>query len=154
MKPSQLAPPAAGNSGEGVLDHARAADDPLLRAHDLQTAAASVGFDWPDPRGAFAKVREEVSEVETAWARSDPGEVAAELGDLFFAAVNAARLCGVHPAAALAAANAKFARRFRALEGKAREAGVELAGATLQALDALWDEVKHDERDTGNPTSE
>ncbi len=146
MKPSQLAPPAAGSSGEGVLDRAEAAHDPLSRAHSLQTAAASVGFDWPDPRGAFAKVREEVAEAETAWKRSDPAELEAEIGDLFFAAVNVARLCGVDPAAALGAANAKFLRRFRALESRVRAAGIELEAATLEALDALWDEVKQDER--------
>ena len=145
MKPSQLAPPAPERSGEGLPDRAETASDPLLRAHHLQSAASRVGFDWPDPSGAFAKVREEVGEVETAWKRSDPAELAAEVGDLFFAAVNAARLCGVPPAAALDAANAKFERRFRALERRAREAGIELEGATLEALDALWDGVKETE---------
>ncbi|CAN5338786.1 hypothetical protein BH20GEM2_BH20GEM2_11950 [soil metagenome] len=146
MKPSQLTPPAAGSSGEGVLDRAEAAHDPLSRARSLQTAAASVGFDWPDPRGAFAKVREEVAEVETAWRGNDRAELEAEVGDLLFAAVNVTRLCGVDPAAALGAANAKFLRRFHALEIRARAAGIELKAATLEALDALWDEVKRDER--------
>jgi len=93
-----------------------------------------VGFDWNDLEGPFGKLEEEVRE-----ARVHPQ---AEIGDVFFAAVNVARRAGVHPSVALRAATDKFVRRFRALEQKAAARGVELGRADLPALDRLWDEVK------------
>jgi nucleoside triphosphate diphosphatase len=133
----------------GVLDGMATGIDPLLRAYRIQERVAGVGFDWPDARGAWEKVREETEEVgrELGHARQD--ELEEEVGDLFFAAVNLARLAGVHPTAALSRANAKFARRFAALEQLAPERGVVLGQASLEELDRLWDEVKAAERRAG-----
>jgi ATP diphosphatase len=86
-------------------------------------------------------VREETAEVEAA----GPADVEGEIGDLLFAVVNAARLLGVHGMRALHVANAKFERRFRALERIARRRGLDLAAMSLEAMDALWDEVKRAE---------
>jgi len=118
-----------------------------------------VGFDWPDASGAMAKVREELDEVEDARAREvtpvdragveppQPSDrVREEMGDLLFAVVNLARLTGVHPDAALDDANRKFQRRFEELEALARARAIPLPGADLEALDALWDEVKAAEK--------
>ena len=117
-----------------VLGHLPPGLPELERAFRFQERAASVGFDWDDLAGPLDKLEEEVGE-----ARVHPQ---AEIGDVFFAAVNVARKAGVHPSVALRAATDKFVRRFRALERKAAARGVELGRADLAALDRLWDEVK------------
>lgn len=130
----------------GLLDGIAAGMDPLLRAFRIQERVAGVGFDWPDPGGALEKVREEVEEVGHELGVADAERLEDELGDLLFSVVNLARLANVHPVAALARANAKFTRRFTALEGLARDRGTELESASLQELDVLWDEVKRGEK--------
>lgn len=134
------------DAAASVLDDVPAGLDPLLRAFRMQDRVARVGFDWDDPRGAWDKVREETDEVGRELDAADPARLEDEIGDLLFAAVNLARLAGTHPSTALARANAKFARRFRALEALAAERGVVLGEAGLEALDVLWDEVKRRER--------
>jgi MazG family protein len=130
----------------GLLDGLASGMDPLLRAYRIQERVAEVGFDWPDPTGAFDKVREEVEEVRHELDAGDAARLEDELGDLLFAVVNLARLARVHPTTALSRANAKFSGRFGALERLARERGVVLGSASLQELDVLWDEVKRVER--------
>ncbi|WP_137786107.1 nucleoside triphosphate pyrophosphohydrolase [Sphingomonas sp. 3P27F8] len=107
----------------------------LLRAEKLQKRAARVGFDWPDPSGAHAKINEEIAEVEAATGPA----VAEEIGDLLFAVVNWARHLGVDPETALRAANAKFDRRFRAMERRADGA---FPGLSLDEKEGLWQRVK------------
>jgi len=137
---------------EGVLSGLPASLDPLLRAYRLQQKAAGVGFDWDDARGALAKVREELAEVEEALeAVGDPSAAARdaledEIGDLLFSVVNVARLVGVHPVPALDRAGKKFQRRFEGVEALARAQGVPIPGASLDALDVLWDAVKAQEK--------
>lgn len=122
----------------------------LHRSLRLQDRAAGVGFDWPDANGPLEKVREEVAEVAahvTADGRvSDAAAFESELGDLLFAVVNLARKTGVHPALALDSANAKFVRRYGAMEQLATERGLEFAALSLDEQDALWDAVKAGER--------
>jgi tetrapyrrole methylase family protein/MazG family protein len=120
-----------------VFDGVAASLPALAYAHHIQRKAAKVGFDWPDVAGPYAKVDEELAEL-----RGDDSDVAGELGDVLFAVVNVARHLGVDAELALRAAAAKFRRRFEALEALATERGIELATAGLDALDALWDEVK------------
>ncbi|HEX2211691.1 MAG TPA: nucleoside triphosphate pyrophosphohydrolase [Longimicrobium sp.] len=136
----------AHRPGGGILDEVPHGLDPLLRAFRIQDRVARVGFDWPDARGAWEKVREETEEIGRELAHADPDRLEDEVGDLFFAAVNLARLAHVHPGTALARANAKFSRRFQALERLAHERGVIFGRATLEELDVLWDEVKRMER--------
>ena len=136
----------AGRPSDALLDAVPSGLDPLLRAYRVQAKVAEVGFDWPDPRGAWEKVREEVEEVGEELASGDAGRLEEELGDLFFAMVNLARLAGAHPAPALSRANDKFVRRFTALERLAGERGVLLGRASLEELDVLWDEVKRREK--------
>ncbi len=107
----------------------------LLRAEKLQKRAARTGFDWPDPAGPRAKIDEELAEVEAAPTESREEEV----GDLLFSVVNWARHLGIDAETALRAANAKFARRFRAMEAAAGEGFAELA---LDDQEALWAAVK------------
>ena len=118
-----------------VMDGIPSALPALLYALKVQRKAANVGFDWPSVEGPYAKVAEELAEL-----RADPG--AAELGDLLFAVVNAARHLAVDPEAALRDAVGKFRARFGEVEALAAERGVDLAGAGIDVLDALWDEVK------------
>jgi MazG family protein len=121
----------------------------LHRAHRLQDRAAGVGFDWPDARGPLAKVREEVEEV--ADLLTDDGSVRdadaleGELGDLLFAVVNLCRKTAVHGALALDRTNAKFTRRYAAMEALATSRGLTFAALTLAQQDELWDAIKRDE---------
>lgn len=128
----------------------------LHRAHRLQDRAAGVGFDWPDVDGPLAKVAEELQEVREEIGRGPvhigPGgapvlderhaAIEAELGDLLFACVNLCRKAGVHASLALDRANAKFADRFARMEETATARGLDVRSAGLEALDAIWDEVK------------
>jgi len=132
--------------GGSILDEVPAGLDPLLLAFRIQDRVARVGFDWDGPRGAWEKVREETEEIGRELEHADPDRLEDEVGDLLFAAVNLARLARVHPSAALARANAKFSRRFRAVERLAGERDVVWGQATLEELDRLWDEVKRLER--------
>jgi nucleoside triphosphate diphosphatase len=129
----------------GALDGVARALPALMRAEKLQRRAARVGFDWPDAQGAFAKTREEVAEVEAAWAAGDRPHLQEEFGDLLFALVNVVRLAGFDAETTLAAANTKFERRFRKMEARLAAAGrADLAGLTLEELDAAWDAVKRE----------
>lgn len=112
----------------------------LLYAHKVQRKAASVGFDWPSADGAFAKVVEEAEELRAEPAGSSNAED--ELGDLLFSVVNVARHLGLDAESALRGATAKFRDRFMAVERLASARGIDLAGAGLDVLDHLWDEVK------------
>jgi nucleoside triphosphate diphosphatase len=120
---------------ESALDGVALALPALLRAEKLQKRAARTGFDWPDPSGARAKVDEELVEVEAA----GDDERAEEIGDLLFAVVNWARKLDVDAEAALRGANAKFERRFRAMEA---EAGEKFPKLSLDAQEALWQKAK------------
>ena len=102
-----------------------------------------MGFDWPDVSGALEKLREEAGELEEA-VREDTN-VAEELGDLLFAAVNVARFVKVDPEDALSIACDKFARRFRQVEASAAAQGKTLEEMTLAEMDRLWDEAKKQE---------
>ena len=123
----------------GVLDGLPPSLPELLMAQRLQERAAGVGFDWPDASGPAAKVREELAEVESETA---PERLDHEIGDLLFSVVNLARKVGVHPGPALDRASSRFAERFRMVERLAADRGVEMHRATLDQLDALWDEAK------------
>ncbi len=131
-----------------VLDGVPAALPALQQADTYGRRAARVGFDWAEAGGVVDKIREEMAEVEEATAQE---EKEAELGDLLFAVVNWARWLGVGPETALRKANARFARRFRAVETLARERGLHLAALTFDELEALWQEAKWNDK-LRNPT--
>ncbi|MGB9792526.1 MAG: nucleoside triphosphate pyrophosphohydrolase [Thermacetogeniaceae bacterium] len=114
----------------------------LLMAQKVQGKAALVGFDWPDASGAASKLEEEWREVKAAWERGDSDALRRELGDFLFAAVNVCRLLKVNAEDALREAVEKFIGRFRYMEKRAAELGVELKNLSLSELDALWDEAK------------
>jgi MazG family protein len=111
----------------------------LLRAHELSSRAAAVGFDWVTPGDVIDKIEEEIAELKAA-ARDeqDPRRVEEELGDALFALTNLARKLGVEPEAALRMANDKFQRRFEGVERAARSSGRSLKQLTLEEMEALW----------------
>lgn len=133
------------SSPGGLLADVAVGGDPLFHAHRLQRRVAEVGFDWPDAEGALDKVREEVEEVGRELQVRDPERIEEEIGDLLFSVVNLARLLGAHPPAALSRANAKFRRRFAAVEHLAQLRGIAVADAGLDVLDSLWQEAKENE---------
>ena len=117
----------------------------LIAAFRLQERAAGVGFDWPDWHGPLAKIREETDELaEELGGATDADRLTHEIGDLLFATINLARKLGVDPRATLEAANRRFVRRFGAVEALARERGVDVHTAGLEALDRLWEEAKEE----------
>lgn len=119
----------------------------LTRALKLQKRAARAGFDWGEARPVFAKLREELGELEQALAEDAPhAERELELGDLLFTVVNLARHLKLDPEAALRATNAKFERRFRAIEAAAAGQGRAVAELTLAELEELWEKAKMAER--------
>ncbi|HEX9668855.1 MAG TPA: nucleoside triphosphate pyrophosphohydrolase, partial [Thermoanaerobaculia bacterium] len=116
----------------------------LLAAYRLTQKAAGVGFDWPEAQAVLAKVDEEVAELRGALAESAREKVAEEVGDLLFTVANLARKLDVDPEAALAAANRKFRSRFEQIERRLAEQGRTAAEASLEEMDALWDEAKRE----------
>jgi len=121
----------------------------LTRALKLQHKAGKVGFDWNDPRAVLAKIREEADEIEAALDAPNGDAIAGEVGDLLFAVVNLARHVDADPEAALRAANAKFERRFAAIERALAARGKSPREATLAEMDALWDAAKAAEKKSG-----
>ena len=132
-----------------LLDDVPHALPALARAEKLSRRAARVGFDWPDIQSVTAKVREELDEVVEASASGNQAAIQEELGDLLFAVANMARKLGVEPEAALRDANAKFTRRFRHVEARARADGVAVDEAGLERLDGYWNEIRATERSGG-----
>jgi ATP diphosphatase len=128
------------------------------RAIKLQKRAATVGFDWPGPEPVIAKLHEEIDEVRVEFAAvaNAPDDAAVrarledEIGDVLFVCANLARHAKVDPGTALRRANAKFERRFRAMEALARAEGVALESLPLEAQDRYWDRAKAAEKAAAN----
>jgi ATP diphosphatase len=130
----------------GALSGVPLALPALTRALKLQEKAGRVGFDWNDARAVLAKIREEADEIEAALDTGAQGDAAAEIGDLLFALVNLARHLDADPEAVLRATNAKFERRFAAIESALAARGKTPRDATLAEMDALWDAAKAAEK--------
>ncbi len=117
----------------------------LSRALKLQQLAAKVGFDWSEAEPILDKIEEEISELRDAIAHGDMARRADEFGDMLFAVVNLGRHLGVDPEMALSATNAKFKRRFGHIEHELRKAEKSPADATLDEMEALWQDAKRQE---------
>jgi nucleoside triphosphate diphosphatase len=128
---------------KSLLSSVKAGQPALARAMELQRKASTVGFDWNDPRAVLRKIREEADEIEAALDRDDKEGLAEETGDLLFALVNLARHVGVDPEWALRGTNAKFERRFGHIERSLASRGRSLEDASLEEMDALWEEAKN-----------
>lgn len=114
----------------------------VLKAMSMQEKARGCGFDWEKREDVWDKVHEELDEVKEACGENDPDHMLEEFGDLLFAVINASRLYGIDPEAALNATCSKFRRRFTYLEENTLKKGVRLTDLTLAQMDAIWDEGK------------
>jgi MazG family protein len=134
----------AGAEPAGALDGVARALPALLRAEKIQKRAARVGFDWKQTGPVIDKIEEELDELraELEAGDIDQARLTDELGDVLFAVANLARHCKIDPEAALRATNDKFERRFRHIERRLAEAGRKPADATLEEMEALWQEAK------------
>ena len=129
-----------------VLDGVTQGLPALLRAYKLQSKAAKVGFDWPDVKGVWDKVQEELAELQEALASGDRAAAENELGDVLFALVNYARHQKIEPEVALNGTNNRFAKRFAHVESCVEESGKAWQDFSLAELDQFWDEAKRLEK--------
>jgi ATP diphosphatase len=136
----------AGRDAGGAVDDVALGLPALMRAVKLQKRAARVGFDWPDATAVLDKIAEETAELVEARDKGDAAHVREEYGDLLFVMANLARHLDIDPEAALRDANAKFTRRFRAIEARLAEGGRRPEDSSLEEMDALWDAAKAAER--------
>lgn len=118
----------------------------MIKAYRIQDKARNVGFDWKKKEDVWAKVREELGELEVELGREDAEMSTRELGDFLFSVINAARLYHLNPDNALESSNQKFISRFGYVERKVKEAGKSMTDMSLEELDALWDEAKTKEK--------
>ncbi len=114
----------------------------LIKAYRIQDKARNVGFDWEKRAQVWAKVKEEISEFEAEIEQMDKEKAEAELGDVLFSLVNAARLYKLNPDNALERTNQKFIRRFNYVEAHTLQQGRNLTDMTLEEMDAVWEEAK------------
>jgi XTP/dITP diphosphohydrolase len=114
----------------------------LIKAYRIQDKVRNVGFDWEDKQDVWAKVREELGELEEELRREDKARATEELGDFLFSVINAARLYKLNPDNALEKTNRKFIDRFNYIEAHSIKVGKPLKDMTLGEMDALWNEAK------------
>ncbi len=126
-----------GEPARGVLESVPRNLPALVEAQQISSKAAGVGFDWESADQVLEKLDEELDELAEARARASRTELEGEVGDLLFVLVNLARFLKVDPEQALRRTNAKFRKRFAHVE-----AGVKLPGATIDQMEALWQEAK------------
>lgn len=118
----------------------------LVEAQQISSKAAGAGFDWPAIDEVFAKLREEMRELDAACAEGSREQIEAEIGDILFTVVNIARFCKVDPEQALRGCNARFRRRFGQVEQGLAERDKTTADASLAEMEALWQAAKRSER--------
>lgn len=141
----------AGSYGKpepGLIDGVPAALPALTRSAKIQDKASHAGFDWPDGSAVFAKVKEELEELEAEMDRrdGDPGRLAEEYGDLLFVLTNLGRHMGIDAERSLRDANHKFIRRFKAMEDELNAQGKNSAEVNLATWNALWENIKLTEK--------
>lgn len=127
---------------DGLLDDVPAGLPGMTRAVKLQKRAGRVGFDWPDARSVLDKIAEETEELKEALDEGEKYHIEEEFGDLLFVLANLSRHLDIDPESALRRANEKFIRRFKHIEKTFAERGDSLADASLDEMEAVWDEAK------------
>ena len=126
----------------GVLSGVPKSMPPLVKAYRIQEKVAAVGFDWEKKEDVWDKVKEEIAEVDAEIESGHMDRLESEFGDLIFALINAARLYGVNPEAALERCNKKFIRRFNHVEARCKDAGKSIREASLEEMESYWREAK------------
>jgi len=149
IKEAELTAKGKRTDDASMLDSVSTKLPAVMEAFQMTTKVSRVDFDWPDVASVLEKLDEEVEELKQAVGEKEPNqnEIAAEVGDLLFVAVNVARLLGIDPESALKSSNRKFRRRFRYIEDRLREQGRKPADSDHVEMDALWDEAKTREKE-------
>ena len=114
----------------------------MVKAFRIGEKAASAGFDWEQKEDVWQKVHEEIAEVEAEMRSGNRDGIEDEIGDLFFALINACRLYGIDPENALERTNKKFIKRFNHIEERANEQGKMVSDLTLDQMEGYWQEAK------------
>ena len=133
------------DGNKSVLSGVPEALPTIIKAYRIQEKARNVGFDWEDRGDVWAKVREELGELEAELKKDDKERATKELGDFLFSVINAARLYKLNPDNALEYTNQKFIRRFNYIEDRSIKIGKPLTEMTLGEMDKLWNEAKEKE---------
>jgi ATP diphosphatase len=133
---------AAERGSAGTLAGIATALPALVRAQKLNGRAARVNFEWPDAAAILDKLAEETAELRAELPDADPARLADEVGDMLFVMANLARKLGLNAETCLAAANAKFTRRFESVEAALAAEGLTPMEATLQTMERLWQDAK------------
>ena len=149
IKAEERAAKSPSDAPSSALDGVALSLPALLRAEKLQKRAARVGFDWTEAEPIFDKLVEETAEVREAIAAGVQDDIEDEIGDLLFVGANLARRLGIDPEQALRRANAKFERRFRAMESAAAGDGADFGSLDLEAQESYWQQVKRAEKNSG-----
>lgn len=134
------------DGNERVLSGVPDALPSLIKAYRIQDKARNVGFDWEDKGDVWAKVREELGELETELRKEDKEHSEEEFGDFLFSLINAGRLYKLNPDTCLEKTNKKFIRRFNYIEEHSIKIGKPLTDLTLGEMDQLWNEAKEQEK--------
>ncbi len=138
------------NRKKGTLGGVPRSLPAMVKAYRIGEKAASRGFDWDHKEDVWDKVQEEIGEVQEEINAMNHEKLVGEFGDLFFALINACRLYGVDPEAALEGTNKKFISRFNSMEEQAEAAGVDLSTLSLDQMEEMWDKAKYIEKNDGN----
>ncbi|MFI3292150.1 MAG: nucleoside triphosphate pyrophosphohydrolase [Rikenellaceae bacterium] len=131
---------------KGVLGGVPRSLPAMVKATRIGSKAASVGFDWEHKEDVWAKVKEEIVEIEAEIEAKDRDALEGEFGDLFFALINATRLYGIDPEAALERTNRKFISRFNSMEDLAETQGKSISELSLEEMEELWCKTKEQEK--------
>jgi MazG family protein len=132
----------AGDTRRSILRGVPKSMPSLLRAHEIGTRVAAVGFDWAKSSEVVDKIEEEVAELRRAAAHEGRARTEEEMGDLLFSIANLARKLGIEPESALRKANDKFSARFEALERAFEARGQSVHDATLEEMEREWAQIK------------
>jgi len=147
VKQQERARRAGAGEAPSVLDGVPLALPGLTRAWKLHRKASRAGFDWSSPQEVFAKIREELDELEAEVVGGEPPErIADELGDVLFTVTRLASFVDQDPEAIMRSAQRKFTRRFKYMEARLREAGREISDASMEELGQLWAAAKRAEQ--------
>ncbi|MBN2429306.1 MAG: nucleoside triphosphate pyrophosphohydrolase [Deltaproteobacteria bacterium] len=135
------------DSGQpGLLNNVPKDLPALAKAQKVTSKASRVGFDWPDPRGVFEKINEELQEFRKAWENSNKTEMEDEFGDILLSLVNLARFLDIEAEDTLQKSVNRFQSRFEYLEKQLKHQGINIREATLEDMDRLWEAAKRKEQ--------
>ena len=133
------------NGNKPVLSGVPPSLPSMVKANRIQEKVRGVGFDWEKPEQIWDKVLEEISELKNEIEKLDRDKIESELGDVLFSVINASRLYGIDPEAALEKTNRKFIKRFNYLEKETISKGRSLHDMSLDEMNEIWEQAKKED---------